>query len=313
MAHPGGKGWVMPAASAGVLLLAAASWAFGAQDPDGAGAGAVRFGSSGCVEYQPGTMPLIITIPHGGTREPADMPDRISATQARYDTNSLELGRALSKAVRYRTGKTPHVIITHVHRKKLDTNRDVFEAAQDDSVAIRTWEEYHGFIEEAKREVMRRYGTGLLIDLHGHRHHKARIELGYLLMQKELNMPDDSLDAPLYLQSTSVRALAEQSGKGLAEIVRGRRSLGTLLTERGYPAVPSQRHPGPGADPYFSGGYTTEQHGSAMGGTISAIQMETPWHGVRDTGAHRKAFARAAAEALDEFFKTWFPEGRSKP
>ena len=117
----------------------------------------------------------------------------------------------------------------------------------------------------------------------------------------------------LYLQSTSVRALAGQAGKGLAEIIRGRRSFGTLLTERGYPAVPGQRHPGPGPDPYFSGGYTTEQHGSAMGGTISAIQMETPWHGVRDTGAHRNAFARAAAEALAEFFKTWFPGGRSTP
>jgi N-formylglutamate amidohydrolase len=313
MVYSGGKRRVKPAAAAGVLLLAAVSWAFGAQDPDGAGAGAVRFGCGGCVEYLPGTMPLIITIPHGGTREPVGMPDRISATLARYDTNSLELGRALSEAIRRRTGNSPHVIITHVHRKKLDTNRDVFEAAQEDTAAIRIWEEYHGFIEEAKRDVERRFGGGLLIDLHGHRHRKARVELGYLLMQRELNMPEDSLNIPLYLQTTSVRALAERAGKGLAEIIRGRRSLGTLLAERGYPAVPGQRHPGPGPDPYFSGGYTTEQHGSAMGGTISAIQMETPWHGVRDTGAHRKAFARAAAEALDEFLKTWFPEGRSTP
>ena len=119
----------MPAAP----LLAAVSCASGADDRDGAGAGAGRFGNSGYAEYQPGTMPLIITIPHGGTREPAEMPDRISATQARYDTNSLELGRALSEAIRHRTGSTPHVIITHVHRKELDTNRDLFEAAQEDT------------------------------------------------------------------------------------------------------------------------------------------------------------------------------------
>ncbi len=296
--------------AAGIFMLMAVSRA---QDQEGGGAGPPRFGSSDYVEYQPGSMPLIITIPHGGTREPADLPDRISATLARYDTNSLDLGRALIEAIRRRTGNSPHVIITHVHRKKLDANRDVFEAAQDDPVAVRTWEEFHGFIDEAKREVERRFGGGLLIDLHGHRHREARVELGYLLMQKELNMPDDSLNSPVHLQTTSVRALAEQAGEGLAQLIRGRRSLGTLLSDRGYMTVPGRRCPGPGADPYFSGGYTIEQHGSVAGGTISAIQMETPWQGVRDTEAHRKAFARAAAEALDEFLKTWFPEGKSAP
>jgi hypothetical protein len=50
-------------------------------------------------------------------------------------------------------------------------------------------------------------------------------------------------------------------------------------------------------EPYFSGGYNTDRHGSRFDGTIDAIQIECNMDGVRDTYANRQAFAEALKES----------------
>ena len=52
----------------------------------------------------------------------------------------------------------------------------------------------------------------------------------------------------------------------------------------------------------LSGGYNTVQHGSRSGGTISALQIEHNMTGVRDTSAHRTAYAQAFARVLETYF-----------
>jgi hypothetical protein len=193
-----------------------------------------------------------------------------------------------------------------VHRKKLDTNRDVLEAAQDDPVATKVWEEFHGFIDQAKETVNREFGGGLYIDLHGHRHPHAYLELGYLLVKNQLALPDDSLDIRTNVQQSSVRALVDSKAMSLAEVVRGAHSLGSLYNLRGFGAVPSVGIPCPDGNNYFSGGYNTERHGSRDGGTISAVQVETPWEGVRDTPGSRQSFADASVDVLLQFLTIHF-------
>jgi N-formylglutamate amidohydrolase len=265
-----------------------------------------RFGEHGYIEYTPGSMPLILTIPHGGTLEPAELPDRISGTLSRYDTNTLELGRGIAAMLFEKTGRSPFLIITHVHRKKLDTNRDVLEAAQDDPAATRAWEEYHQFIDEAKRDVAAAFGAGLMVDLHGHRAERKWVELGYLLTEAQLALPDDSLNEPDVASGASIGSLVAISGRSLSELLRGPSSLGALFEAEGYEAVPSPSNPHPGGEHYFSGGYNTERHGSLDGGRIVAVQMETPWRTVRDSKTLRGQFARAAARALNRFLEIHF-------
>ena len=268
--------------------------------------GPTRWGTNGYVAYEPGSMPLIIVIPHGGTLEPPEMADRISGTLGRYDTNTLELGRSIATALLEQTGRSPYLIITHVHRKKLDTNRDLLEAAQDDSLGMQAWEEFHAFIDEAKADVVTKFGSGLLVDLHGHRHTRPWMELGYLLSPVQLALPDDSLNAPDLVAAASIGGLVKSTGRSLAGLLHGPLSLGALLEEEGYESVPAPSNPHPRGDHYFSGGYNTERHGSLDGGAIVAVQVETPWHGVRDTEASRDRFARAAASALGRFLEIHF-------
>ncbi len=256
------------------------------------------------IEYRPGTLPLILTIPHGGTRTPALIPDRISATLERYDVNSLELGREISDAIERQSGERPYMVIDHVHRKKVDVNREALEGAQDDPLAVRNWERYHLHVARACSAVSEQFGTGLLVDLHGHRHRKRWVEIGYLLTGRQLREADDSLSG--MAAASSIHHLVLRSGLTLAELVRGSSSLGTLLAQEGYDVVPSTIRPDPGGDPYFSGGYTIEHHGSSSGGVISAVQVETPLETVRDTERDRKAFARAFAAAILKFLERYY-------
>jgi hypothetical protein len=92
-------------------------------------------------------------------------------------------------------------------------------------------------------------------------------------------------------------------------VLRGRASLGGLLERAGYPSVPAPGVPSPGLDPYFEGGYITRRHGSIDGGLASAIQIETPHLGVRDTPAARERFAASLAEALVTYVSTHLRPG----
>ena len=69
------------------------------------------------------------------------------------------------------------------------------------------------------------------------------------------------------------------------------------------PAIPSPDEPDPGGNPYFTGGYNVDRHGSRDGGPVSGIQIEMNYSGVRQTEQDRQAFAAVLAEAIGEFLR----------
>jgi hypothetical protein len=266
--------------------------------------GTTRLGRAGYIEYIAGDLPLVITAPHGGSLVPGEIPDRTVGTSAR-DTNTEELVRTLRQAFTARTGGTPHVIINRLHRSKLDANREIVEAAQGNPFAERAWFEWHAFIEAAKVAAAAAgpAGAALYFDMHGHGHPTPRVEIGYLLGASDLALSDAAFGQPAIIAKSSIRALARNDGARFRELVRGPTSLGQLLHLRGYPAVPSASDPSPGTDPYFTGGYNTERHGSKNGGTVSGIQLELYFPGIRDTEANRARFASALADAVASHFQ----------
>jgi len=162
------------------------------------------------------------------------------------------------------------------------------------------------FAQEAGERVEETRGGGLHLDIHGHGHAIPRLELGYMLSRADLAQPDGVLDGQAYVIKSSVRGLVETSGGTLAQLVRGPFSLGTLLENRTVPAVPSTSQPNPGEDEYFTGGYNTDRHGSAGGGTISAVQIEHHFPGLRDTQENREQYAERLADALMVYFLEHF-------
>ena len=273
--------------------------------------GCVTAGRRSYVEYIAGNIPVIVSAPHGGTLEPAEIPPRQGGTQVR-DTNTTELARNFYYRMLERVGARPHVIFVNLHRTRLDANRALVEATEMHPAAVTAWEEYHKYIAAAKRSVVRHFGSGLYLDFHGLRSSRDKIELGYLLTGSQLELPDARISHPGYSRLSSIHSLFEQSDTSFEELLRGPRSFGTLLTNANYNSVPSMQFPDPGRDSsnnqndYFSGGYNTFRHGSVQGGFISGIQLEHVWEGVRDTLSNRRAYCTALAEVtemyLDEHF-----------
>jgi len=259
------------------------------------------FGRQGYVEYLPGDLPVVLSAPHGGDLEPdEEIPDRLYGVTA-PDRNTMELALAIRDALLERTGHTPHVVISHLARIKLDPNREIVEAAQGNPFAENAWAEFHDFIDDARRTVTVTFGSGLYLDIHGHGHPIARVELGYLLTSSDLEKSDKVLDGTSYVNASSVRALYAMVDIPFSALLRGPTSFGGYLGSVGVRSVPSPQDPDPGGNPYFSGGYDTRVHGSRNGGTVSGIQLEHPFGGIRDTDADRRAYARRLAEVIESF------------
>lgn len=264
--------------------------------------GITYMGRNQYIEYQPGTLPIILSAPHGGSLKPSEIPDRTYGTVG-TDSNTDDLTRRVADALEDITGRRPHLAIVRLHRSKLDANREIVEAAQGSPHAERAWNEYHLWIETSKEMVAEEFGRGFYIDMHGHGHPIQRLELGYLLNATELAQDDFFLNQPAYIEKSSIHTLAKESDLTLSELLRGPKSLGQMLVRRGYPAVPSADDPHPGDNPFFNGGYSTVRHGSRHGGPIDGVQIEHNSQGVRNSVANRTAFARALAEALVEFME----------
>jgi len=250
-----------------LLLSSVVSWQVSAKQ-DAVAPGKSRFGEKDQIEYIVGDLPVIISVPHGGRLAPTEMPDRKSGVLL-ADENTDLLAREIVQAIHRQTGKYPHVIICHLKRIKLDCNREVKEAAQGNAEAERAWQEFHNFIEQARESVVETNGAGLYIDLHGHGHPEARIELGYLLSNNQLKIRDSELEG--LKDQTSIRQLADDSKVPFVELLRGDASFGWLMQQRGFPAVPSPEFPHAGGEKYFNGGYNSRRYGSLKEGKTKAL------------------------------------------
>lgn len=243
-------------------------------------------------EWRYGDAPIVISVPHGGGLRPKNCANRTWGKTVR-DGFTAEIGQLLSDALFEETGKRPHLVLCHLHRSKLDANREIEEAAQGDPTAELVWSDYHDFIESASEAVVERYGTGLYVDLHGQSHAEGWIEWGYTLSSRELN--NEELTG-----KSSLAHLVENSDKTADEIIRGPTSLGGLSESMGYKSVPGPIHPSPRDGHYFSGGYSTARHGSKLGGTMDGVQLELP-RALRMKDKARRRVSRDIASVIVSF------------
>jgi hypothetical protein len=225
------------------------------------------------IEYIKGDMPLVIAVPHGGTLKNDDLPDRSYGASHR-DVYTQELVRFMREDFQRETGHTPYVIINKLDRIKLDPNRGEEEAAQGNAFAAQAWTEYHQSIKSAKQEITQRFHKGFFVDLHGHRHRKQSIEVGYRLEWEELSLEDEMLNDDMFIEKSSLRNLLKNSRYTHAELLRGKESLGWFLTEQNLRACPSPADPIPGIDEYFPGGYDLEQHVVKDTTAFIGVQLE---------------------------------------
>jgi hypothetical protein len=264
----------------------------------------------GYVEYLHGNMPLVISVPHGGYDQPDTIPEREGKFAKNQDIYTIEIAHQMYNHMYEISGKYPYVVINHLHRTRLDANRNITEAANGNPAAEEVWRIYQSRIDSITNHISETCGAGLFIDLHGHRHRVERMELGYLISAEELRLDDDVLNSGLLNEYTSIRHLLDNRAGGLsvAEMIRGDKSLGSMLVKRGQACMPSKQvpYPDPG-EPYFTGGFNTMQHGSRYGGNIDGIQIEIDLS-TRSKKGKQKKVAQDVSEALIEFLNTHYDQ-----
>lgn len=272
------------------------------------------------VSVQLGDLPLIISAPHGGLLKPSEIPDRTYGSTG-GDGHTAELAWLLSAEIEAATGLLPHLVVSNLHRTKLDANRELVEAAQGDQRAEEAWWAYHQAIEDARSRVVDDHLAGLYIDLHGHHHDIERVEVGYLLLDDELRLSDSELDQGTNCQvsrtdttpiscteKSSILELTSRSGRSLSDLLSGGESLGAMLEVDGIPAVPSDATAAPDSgEEYYNGSFSTIQYGSRDGGAVSGVQLETPYD-VRQSAAGRESLAALISNALLVYLETIYDE-----
>jgi hypothetical protein len=274
--------------------------------------GQTIFGSENYIEYSTGTLPILISVPHGGNVVPSTIPNRTCNNPTTVtDANTIDLGMKIDSVFKAKTGCRPHLVYCHLRRTKLDANRSLADGACGNPIAENAWQEFHKFIDTARFVIHQKYGNkSFYFDLHGHGNPIQRIELGYLLRTGELMQNDDSLNLAKFISLSSIQNLARSNPLKLthAQLLRGAHSFGSMLEKRSFPAVPSESTPNPGLNNgYFSGGYNTATH-TCFNPMLemNGVQVECNFQNVRNSESNRIAYAVAFVESVIEYMKMHF-------
>ncbi|CAD5125005.1 DgyrCDS13245 [Dimorphilus gyrociliatus] len=277
-------------------------------------------GHRNLTEYYIGDTNLIISVPHNGLSSPDDIPDRKNGCKDNTgkciwkhncttpstsckpttvtDSHTRKLAMLLYESYKNETKRSPHMIISNLRRAKMDPNRNRQEGAYDNTEALRVYDDYHGFINQAKNSIN---SFGLLLDIHGQSHAELWIELGYLFSREMLNTNDTNPE------TSSIFSLSKRFKNVTFEnLLRGSESYGKLLDDLSYKTVPSPSYWSPGNGRYFRGGYITQTYGSRNEGEIDAIQIESP-RNLRFTPALRNKYGKdlgtITAQFMDKYYK----------
>ena len=237
-----------------------------------------------------GTMPIIITAPHGGREAIPGVTPRDTDGKPRGgrgyvtdgDTNTDILALGMAVQIKAITGKEPYIVVARFKRRFADPNRPP-EVALDSPTARPYYDTYHQAIRRFIDDIRSKYPAGLLIDVHG---------------QKK--------DPRVVMRGTqngrTVERLLARAGAGA---VTGPNGMFGQLEADGFAVFPANDVPpgGTSENAGFNGGYTVGTYGSHNANGIDAVQMEFGSK-YRQNAAVDKA-ARDAGKAIAAFYEAY--------
>lgn len=235
------------------------------------------------IDVQRGTLAIVITAPHGGSADIPKVPLRANRDAYRFvtgmDQNTSRLAHTMAMELEKRLGAKPYFVTARFHRKYIDANRAA-EHAYESPAAKPYYDGYHDTVAEFCREILKKNGTGLLIDVHGQAIYKDEILVGTV-------------------GGTTVPLLRERFG---AEALVGKTGMVGELQAAGLRTMPALN----ATDfhvPKFDGGFTVQNYGSHKAGGLDAIQFE--FGSNYRSSEHVDDTARKAAVAVERFYRRY--------
>jgi N-formylglutamate amidohydrolase len=115
-----------------------------------------------------GTVPIVLSCPHGGFKKPGRIPDNENGVQL-PDLNTYFIGKQIIHALEAKGNKI-YYILNKIHRCKVDLNRPLrfsiaFNRTSKEAREIHQY--YHKKLIELTQECLARFNRCLFIDFHG--------------------------------------------------------------------------------------------------------------------------------------------------
>ena len=225
----------------GALLLLAASLPLAARSDDAADT----------IVHIPGTLPLVLTVPHDGDQTLGFTPVRRQGALLR-DLGTRPVAEQVADLLARRLGQRPCLVVAKVSRRFLDVNRSEAEAMDSDN-ALPAYRAYHAAVARCVADARARHPQGaLLVDVHG-----------------QAQVPDTTFRGTR--AGLTTQALLARHGPAA---LQGPHSLIGLLAARGYTVHPAIGSDSLREDARYAGGYTVFSYGSHRPDGIDAIQLE---------------------------------------
>ena len=240
--------------------------------------GTITYEETNLVSRHRGTMPVILTCPHGGDKQPPGVPNPRTGVglprDCRFETNTDRFTRTITRGVAQVLfdvfGEAPYVVIANFDRAFIDANRRE-ECAFEDRDAKPFYEEYHNTVRQFVDEIRAdNGGRGLLFDIHG-------------------TVKIDHDPADVYLGTLNGEAISNLLSLDSLAMSR-RRSLPGLLKEMDY-AVSAK------IPETLRGDFTLETYGSSNPDGVDAIQIEIESK-LRTDDSKRNVFIEDLAYAI---------------
>lgn len=259
-------------------------------------------------EYIPGNMPLVISVPHGGSLIVEELGlNTCPGHNSHYDFGTIEIAKAIQQEFEEKYKLRPYIVICHLSRKHIDQNRDLETATCGKETMKTAWNNFHGFIDVALKDAVKNFGKAIYIDLHGHPHTKQRVELGYSISKKDL-IAVQTKNIPGNLeQKSSLRNFFTNNWNkniGISDLLIGNNAFGSLLVNNGIPTVPSAQDNAPlNNEAYFAAEtvYNTPNYTSVKYPNVIGWQVECSID-QRKSNSHAK-LAKAFTSSMMTFIE----------
>jgi N-formylglutamate amidohydrolase len=208
------------------------------------------------VSSHEGDLPILLSAPHGGTTEIPGIPRRKGEGLPRggagffagTDTNVDRVAEATSTVLERKTGKKPYVVIARFRRTQVDANRPP-AIGYEDPRAQPYYDAYHDALARYATAIRKRWGRGLLLDIHG------QASARDMLFRGTQN-------------GKTVSLLVQRFGE---KAQNGPESLFGLFASRGWKVFPAH---GEKERSGFTGGYIVKTYSDPEKYGLDAVQLE---------------------------------------
>jgi hypothetical protein len=213
--------------------------------------------------YSKGNSNLIISAPHSGNVKPISIKSRTYGNRSR-DTYTLELIKKIIETL----PKKPYYIYANIHRSKVDFNRDIEEACQENPKMERLWNTWNNVLNDYLNTVRFYYNKGLYIDLHSH-NNSDKFQIGYGLSVRDyLILLDDRKIPTKNSTMHSLKEFSVDEYKSEHSILFGEFSILYNIQKHGYKVLLPKND-----SDYLNGGRDIKEH---TGKGIGSMQIECP-------------------------------------